>query len=206
MHRDYLSARLLESLLTPAIVQTLTTIHEYRGMMRLQQATNPGAIDALQRVARIQSVESSNRIEGIRTSDFRLNELMRDKTTPRNRDEQELMGYRAVLALIHDRHDFIPVTPNVILQLRRDLLAQTGLAYGGRWKDSDNAIAELLADGTQRTSFMPTPAIETPDAVERLCQALREARERSVCDPLLIAAVFTLTSSASTRSTMATGA
>lgn len=191
MTRDYLTTDILESLLTPTIVQTLTTIHEYRGIARLQQADHPNSIDALQRVAKIQSVESSNRIEGICTSIPRLNELMLDKTTPHNRNEQELMGYRDVLALIHEQHDFIPVTPGVILQLHRDLFARTGLAYGGRWKDSDNAIVELCEDGSRHTRFIPTPASETPRAIERLCQALQDARKQNAFDPLLTAAAFT---------------
>lgn len=170
MGRDFFTNKQLESLLTPSIVQSLTAIHKHKGALELRQATNPSAIDALQDVARIQSVESYNRIEGIYTSNARLAKLMRDKTTPRNRSEQEIMGYRDALSLIHEQHGYIPVTPGVILQLHRDLYARTGLSYGGRWKDSDNANVEIRADGSHRTRFIPTPAIETPYAVERLCE------------------------------------
>ena len=111
MGRDFFTNKQLESLLTPSIVQSLTAIHKHKGALELRQATNPNAIDALQDVARIQSVESSNCIEGVFTSNARLSKLMRDKTTPRNRSEQEIMGYRDVLSLIHEQHDHIPVTP-----------------------------------------------------------------------------------------------
>lgn len=190
VNRQFLTPPLLERLFTPSIIRSLTTIHEYRGRQRLHQEVVPDVVDALQTIAQIQSTESSNRIEGIYTSDTRFKELMRNAAPPRTRNEAEIIGYRDALTLIHEQHDAIPITPGTILQLHRDLFSATGLSYGGRWKDSDNAIIEIAADGSRRTRFKPTSALETPYAVERLCQALDDAREQREYDPLLAIAMF----------------
>lgn len=192
--RQFLRHEMLRDLLTPRTVNSVSAIHEARGrisgLSEAEQNARGDILESLRDIALIQSTESSNRIEGIRTSDFRLKELVAEKTMPHNRDEQEIVGYRDVLSLIHEQHEFIPVTANVLLQLHRDLFAQTGLQFGGHWKDSDNAIVEISADGSRRVRFQPTPAIETPEAVGNLCDAYREVAAHSKFDPLIIAPVF----------------
>jgi hypothetical protein len=94
---------------------------------------------------------------------------------PRDRDEAEIAGYRDVLATIHEDYEHIEVKPGVILQLHRDLYRHTAFSYGGRWKDSDNAIVEFDAAGASHLCFRPLSAIETPDAVEGLCATYRDA-------------------------------
>ncbi|NEG89936.1 Fic family protein [Bifidobacterium aerophilum] len=190
MHQfDYACAA--ESLLTPHIARLLTTIHEAKGRQNVQIDMRPEAVRTLVDVARIQSTDASNRIEGIATSDRRLNALMLKTVTPRNRDEEEIAGYRDVLALIHDNHDYIPLTPNVILQLHRDLFRHTPLAFGGRFKDSDNVIVERSTDGTQTVRFAPPSALMTPELITRACDAFNEAVGNEHVDPLLAIAMFT---------------
>src|SRR5450759_1924905 len=103
-------------LLTPDIVRMLTQIHEYRGEHNIHIEAKPDGLARLVEIAKIQSTEASNRIEGIFTSNERLKKIVLDKTMPRTRDEQEIAGYRDVLATIHESHDFIPPKPAIILQ------------------------------------------------------------------------------------------
>ena len=107
---DYQDAPI--KLLTPEITALLSAIHEFKGKQELYLNAKPDVLNALTEVAKVQSTTSSNRIEGISTTDARMRELMSHKTVPRNRNEQEITGYRDVLKTIHESHDFISITPN----------------------------------------------------------------------------------------------
>ena len=98
-----------EKLLSADIVSLLSTIHEHKGKQALFKEANPDVLSQLLEIAKIQSTEASNRIEGIVTTDERLKQLVRDKTMPRTRSEQEIAGYRDVLASIHENYEYIPV-------------------------------------------------------------------------------------------------
>ena len=100
----------------------------------------PVELERLIEVAKIQSTESSNKIEGIETTSARVRQLVQEKTAPKNRDEQEIVGYRDVLKMIHESHEYMPLTSNVILQLHRDLLAYTDKSFGGAFKNTQNYI------------------------------------------------------------------
>ena len=176
-------------LLTPEIVQMLGQIHEHKGEHAKVQEDE---LTHLVEIARIQSTEASNRIEGIYTSDERLQKLVKDKTTPRNRSEKEIAGYRDVLSTIHESHDYIPVKPGMILQLHRDLYKFSGMNIGGSYKPSDNVISEEDAQGNKHIRFVPVPAWETPEAMERLCQAYNDICNNGQYDPLLMIPVFIL--------------
>lgn len=172
------------------IVSLLLVLREYKGKQGLWQNTSPDALDALVQVAKAQSTESSNRIEGIVTTEKRLKELMAQKVSPKNRDEREIAGYRDVLNLIHESYEGIQLAPNVILQLHRDLMAHTGLEMGGRWKDSDNVIVARDAHGNTYVRFRPMPALLTPGAVEQLCETYHQALSIERYDPLLLTMRF----------------
>lgn len=115
---------------------------------------------------------------------------MLDKTEPRNRDEREVAGYRYALDEIHESHDDIPVTPNVTPQLHRDLHRFSGGSYAGKWKDSDNVIAERTAEGELVSRFVPTSAAGTPAVVERICSEYANQVNAGAYDPLLVSLVF----------------
>ena len=185
---DYEST--LQKLMTPEIVRALGDIRELRGRQEARFESSPASLDALVEVAKIQSTGASNRIENISTSEGRLRELMAEKTTPRNRDEREIAGYRYVLDMIHESHDTIPVTPNVILQLHRDLYRFSDDSFAGKWKDSDNIIAERLPGGRTVARFTPTSAAETPAAMERICSEYSIHISKETYDPLLISLAF----------------
>ena len=173
--RIYDFTRAYEKLLTPDIVALLTKIHEYKGEQALFIEAKADTLTKLVEIAKIQSTEASNKIEGIYTSDERLKKLVQDKTTPRTRNEQEIAGYRDVLATIHESFDYIPPKASMILQLHRDLYKFSGASYGGHYKTADNVIAETDAQGNKSIRFQPLPAWETPEAVDSLCRAYEEA-------------------------------
>lgn len=179
-------------LLTNDIVNMLGYIHEYKGQQNLFIEAKADVLSHLLEIAKIQSTEASNRIEGIYTSDARIQALVKEKSAPRNRNENEIAGYRDVLATIHENYDYIPPRANVILQLHRDLYQYSGMGIGGHFKNTDNVIEEELEDGTKRVRFRPATAFETPDMIESLCnQFLREV-DRGEIDPLLLIPMFVL--------------
>lgn len=181
-----------ETLLSPEIVSMLTAIHEFKGEQNLFIEAQSDTLTQLVEIAKIQSTEASNKIEGIFTSDERLKKLLTNKTTPRTRDEQEIAGYRDVLGTIHENYEFIPVKPSILLQLHRDLYKFSGKSIGGAYKNSDNVIAEEDKEGNRFVRFQPVPAWETPGAIEEICIAFDNAINREGVDPLLVIPMFVL--------------
>ena len=139
-----------EKLLTPEIVQMIGKIHEHKGKQELFLEANIDELKTLLEVALIQSTGASNRIEGIYTTDKRLEELVSQKAEPRNRSEQEISGYREVLSTIHESYEYIVPRPNIILQLHRDLYSYAG--SGGEYKNADNVT---LAPDSENKSYTP---------------------------------------------------
>ena len=174
------------------IVSHVAQIHEFKGKQEHYFAAKPTALRRLVEIARIQSTEGSNSIEGIRTTGPRLRKLITDKTTPRNRDEEEILGYRNVLDLIHESYEYIPVRPSYILQLHRDLLRYTSYSYGGSFKSTPNEIGTVLADGGTSTVFTPLEPREVPEAIEQLCNAYNSAIAENEVDPLILIPCFVL--------------
>lgn len=181
-----------QKLLSPEIVSYLAQIHEMKGQQNLFVEAQKDALAELLEIAKIQSTEASNRIEGIITTDDRLKKIVMNKTTPKGRSEREIAGYRDVLNTVHENYDYIPVRPGMILQLHRDLYKFSNSAIGGSFKNSDNIIAEELPDGTKRVRFQPVPAWETTEAMDALCNALQEASTDPELDPLLLMPMFIL--------------
>lgn len=174
--RNYDYREKWKKLLTPRVVRYLTMIHEYKGEQRLIAARHADILVDLIEVAKIQSTESSNKIEGIYTSDERLKKIVLDKTMPKSRNEQEIAGYRDVLNSIHENSEHIPVRSTFILQLHRDLYKFGSSEPGGMFKSIDN----------------PVTAWKTPESLDRLCEAYHYAVDYTEADPLLIIPMFIL--------------
>lgn len=172
------------------ILGLVAQIHEFKGRQELYLKQKPAALDKLVEIAKIQSTEASNKIEGIVTTSTRMQQLCRDKTTPRNRDEEEIMGYRDVLNTIHESYEYIPIRASYILQLHRDLYKYSGKDIGGRFKNTQNIIAETKADGTQVVRFTPLPPYETPAAIDAICESFNQVIDSCVIDPLVLIPVF----------------
>lgn len=181
-----------KNLLTPEIVNMLSSLHEFRGKQELYIEAESDILTALLNIAKIQSTKASNKIEGIYTSDERLEALVMEKAEPQNRSEEEIAGYREVLATVHDSYEYISIRPNNILQLHRDLYGFSSSDTGGRFKNTDNVIAESDKDGKQRVRFAPVPAFQTAEAIEALCSEFNSAIDRSEYDPLLLIPMFIL--------------
>ncbi len=188
--RNYDYRRKWEKLLTPEIVGKLTVINQYKGEQKTFIDMYADELRELVEIAKIQSTEASNRIEGISTADDRLKNLVQAKTTPRNRDESEIAGYRDVLNTIHENYEYIPINANYLLQLHRDLYKFLGNTEGGIFKTSDNIIRETDSEGNESIRFRPVAAWETPASVDELCSAFREAK--GVVDSLLLDMMFVL--------------
>lgn len=181
-----------KKLLTPEIVSYLTLIHEFKGKQTLFIEAKSDTLTQLVEIAKIQSTEASNKIEGIYTSDERLKALMKNTTFPISRSEREIAGYRNVLNTIHESYDYIPPKPSIILQLHRDLYKFEGMDIGGKYKTSDNIIEEEDTAGNKYVRFKPMSAWETPEGVEKLCSAFDEALATTQIDSLILIPMFIL--------------
>ena len=172
------------------ILNLVAKIHECKGRQDLFIRQKLMKLDRLVEIAKIQSTEASNKIEGIVTTSTRMKKLFEEKTTPRNRDEDEIMGYRDVLNTIHESSEYIPVCPSYILQLHRDLLKRAGSSYGGHFKNVQNYINETKPDGTAVTRFTPVAPYDTPEAVENLCKAYEQAVANEKINSLILIPAF----------------
>lgn len=174
-----------------AIIGYLVKIHEMKGRQELYLSQKKLELDRLVEIAKIQSTEASNAIEGIGTTETRLKQLILQKTTPRNRNEKEIAGYRDALATIHESFEYILITPNYILQLHKILFSHnTEATFGGCFKNSQNEISAIDEKGNKTVLFVPLDPFETPIAIENLCKTFNEAMEDGRVDPLLLIPIF----------------
>jgi len=191
MH-DYNYENKCKELLTPEIVSLLTTIHEYKGQQGLFMEAKPDTLAYLMNVAKIQSTDASNRIEGIHISSDRLKKIVMDKTMPKSRSEKEIAGYRDVLTTIHENYDFLPVKPSLILQLHRDIYKFSGSSIGGNYKAANNIIGEIDAEGNESVRFKSVEVWESPGSIEAICDAYEKASHSDKIDILLVIPMFIL--------------
>ena len=174
------------------IINLANKIHECKGREAYLIDTKQDVLDSLLKVAKIQSTSSSNKIEGISTTDKRINELVNLKLEPKNRNEEEIVGYRDVLTLIHENYENIDINSNVILQLHRDLYKYTGYSFGGKYKNSQNYIEETNDKGEKFIRFVPLSPALTPIAINELCNNYNELVTKEECDSLILIPIFIL--------------
>lgn len=177
--------------ITQNLLQTVRRVAEYKGKQDLFKQQSPQMLESLRQAAIIQSTESSNRLEGITAPLERIKDLVIRKTSPRNRSEQEIAGYRDVLNTIHTNYANIPFTTGVVLQFHRDLY-QFIPSEGGKWKSTDNEITEIHPDGTKTIRFSPVPAYQTPEAMEMLHRQFDELWKFGEIEPLLLIPAYIL--------------
>ena len=181
----------LESLrFSRADIAAIRAIGESKGRQELYKQF-PAMLEGLKNIAVIQSTEASNRIEGVVAPPERIRGLVAKKTTPQNRSEAEIAGYRDVLATIHASSSHIALNPNVILQFHRDLYGYVP-GMGGHWKSADNDIVEFLADGSSFVRFTPVPAYLTAEAMDQLVSGFRGELAGGGTDPVVLVAAFAL--------------
>ena len=172
------------------VLGLVAAIYKEAGKQELYLKQRPEALEKLVEIARIQSTESSNAIEGIVTTDTRIRQLVAEKTAPRNRSEQEIAGYRDALSVIHESFDAIPVTRNYILQLHKILYSHTNNPLAGQTKNVQNYISATYPDGHAEILFTPLPPFETPDALDRICEEYDRVIGNLELEPLIAIPVF----------------
>lgn len=187
---DY--SKLAERTWDNEIISYISKIHEYKGKQELYLRQKPVELERLIEIAKIQSTEASNRIEGIITTNARLKQLVADKTTPKNRAEEEILGYRNVLNLVHENYEALPIRPNYILQLHKELLRFTNFTYGGQFKTTPNEIDMITETGEKTVLFRPLEPFETPAAIEQLCFNYQQELDRGLVDELILIPSFLL--------------
>ena len=168
----------------------IAAIYKEAGKQEMYLKQKPQELEKLVEIAKIQSTEASNAIEGIVTTNTRIRQLMEEKTTPRNRDEKEIAGYRDVLGLIHESFDAIPITQNYILQLHKILFSHLGNPAAGKTKTVQNYISATFPDGHTETLFIPLAPYETPEALDRICEEYNRVIGNAELEPLIAIPVF----------------
>jgi len=168
------------------IYHTIAKIHEYKGKQELYVKNYPDVLDKMIDVAKIQSTKFSNAIEGIYTNDARLNELMNKKADPRNRNEEEIAGYRHVLDIIHENYTYIEFNKNDILTLHNQLYSYSYVNYKGKFKTLDNTVMEVDALGNRKVRFQPVSSFETENYFDKMVEAYNKAVKENIPALILI--------------------
>ena len=172
------------------ILGLIAAIYKFAGKQELYLKQRPDELEKLVEIAKIQSTEASNAIEGIVTTNTRIKQLVEEKTTPKNRDEEEIAGYRDVLNIIHESFNAIPITQNYILQLHKILCSHMNNPLAGRTKNVQNYISATYPDGHVETLFTPLAPYETPEALDKICEEYNRVIGNMEVEPLIIVPIF----------------
>ena len=172
------------------ILGLIAAIYKEAGKQELYLKQRPEELEKLVEIAKVQSTEASNAIEGIITTSTRVRQLVEEKTSPRNRDEQEIAGYRDALSIIHENFDAIPITQNYILQLHKVLYSHMNNPMAGRTKSVQNYISATYPDGHSETLFTPMAPFETPEALDRICEEYNRVIGNMEVEPLIAIPIF----------------
>lgn len=172
------------------ILSLIAAIYKEAGKQEMYLKQRPEELEKLVEIAKIQSTEASNAIEGIVTTSTRIKQLVEEKTTPKNREEQEIAGYRDVLNIIHESFDTIPISQNYILQFHKILYSHMNNPMAGRTKSVQNYISATYSDGHVETLFTSLAPYETPEALDRICEEYNRVIGNMEVEPLIAITVF----------------
>lgn len=172
------------------MLSLIAAIYKEVGKQELYLKQRPDELEKLVEIAKVQSTEASNAIEGIVTTNTRIRQLVEEKATPRNRDEQEIAGYRDVLSIIHESFDVIPITRNYILQLHKILYGHMNNPIAGRTKSVQNYISATYPDGHTETLFTSLSPFETPEALDKICEEYNRVIGNVELEPLIAIPIF----------------
>ena len=168
----------------------IASIYRYQGKQELYLKQKSENLNKLIEIAKIQSTEASNEIEGIVTTSIRLKKLVEEKTTPRNRNEQEIAGYRDVLNIIHESFDAIPISKNYILQMHKIMFSHVNNPIAGQTKNVQNYISATYPDGHSQVLFTPLSPFETPEALDKICNEYNKVIGNLELEPLIAIPLF----------------
>ncbi len=172
------------------ILSLIAAIYKEAGKQEMYLKQRPEQLEKLVEIAKIQSTEASNAIEGIVTTNTRIKQLVTEKTTPKNRNEQEIAGYRDVLNIIHESFDTILITKNYILQLHKMLYSHMNNPIAGKTKTVQNYISVTYPDGHVETLFTPLNPTDTPIALENICNEYNRIIGNMEVEPLIAIPTF----------------
>ena len=172
------------------VLGLIAAIYKEAGKQEMYLKQRHAELEKLVEIAKVQSTEASNAIEGIVTTNTRVRQLVEEKTAPRNRNEQEIAGYRDVLSAIHESFDAIPITQNYILQLHKIMYSHMNNPMGGRTKSVQNYISATYPDGHTETLFTPLSPFETPEALDKICEEYNRVIGNMEVEPLIAIPVF----------------
>ncbi len=172
------------------ILSLIAAIYKEAGKQEMYLKQRPEELEKLVEIAKIQSTEAFNAIEGIVTTSTRIRQLVEEKTAPKNRDEQEIAGYRDVLNIIHENFDAIPISQRYILQLHKILYSHMNNPMAGKTKSVQNYISATYPDGHVETLFTPLAPYETPEALDKICEEYNRVIGNMEVEPLIIVPIF----------------
>lgn len=185
MHRfDY--SFLHNGMLPAGLINITADIYTLRVMALDRKEQYMDVFTELAAIAKVQSVKSSNEIEGIVTTDERINEIVNGNSAPLNHNEQEIAGYRDALAQVHTGYADMDLRESDILRLHAIMMNIAGYAFAGKYKVDDNDIIEEDKYGRRRVRFHPTSAADTPGEMEQLVLAYQVARDDPNINQLLL--------------------
>lgn len=188
--RDFHYIAIREQKWDSEILGLIAAIYKEAGKQEMYLKQRPEELEKLVEIAKVQSTEASNAIEGIVTTSTRIRQLVEEKTAPRNRDEQEIAGYRDALNIIHENFDAIPITRNYILQLHKVLYSHMNNPMAGQTKSVQNYISATYPDGHTETLFTPLAPFETPEALDRICDGYNRVIGNMEAEPLIVIPIF----------------
>lgn len=188
--REFNYSKIREQKWDSDILGYIAAIYKEAGKQEQYLKQRPEALGKLVEIAKVQSTEASNAIEGIVTTNTRIKQLVEEKTTPRNRDEQEIAGYRDVLNVIHESFDAIPISRNYILQLHKIMYSHMNNPIAGQTKNVQNYISAAYPDGHTKILFTPLAPFETPEALDRICEEYNRVIGNMEVEPLIAIPVF----------------
>ena len=188
--RDFHYAAIREQKWDSEILGLIAAIYKEAGKQEMYLKQRPEELEKLVEIAKVQSTEASNAIEGIVTTSTRIRQLVEEKTAPRNRDEQEIAGYRDALNIIHENFDAIPITRNYILQLHKVLYSHMNNPIAEQTKSVQNYISATYPNGHTETLFTPLAPFETPEALERICDEYNRVIGNMEAEPLIVIPIF----------------
>ena len=188
--RDFHYTAIREQKWDSEILGLIAAIYKEAGKQEMYLKQRPEELEKLVEIAKVQSTEASNAIEGIVTTSTRIRQLVEEKTAPRNRDEQEIAGYRDALNIIHENFDAIPITRNYILQLHKVLYSHMNNPMAGQTKSVQNYISATDPDGHTETLFTPLAPFETPEALDRICDEYNRVIGNMEAEPLIVIPIF----------------
>ena len=172
------------------ILGYIGAIYKEAGKQEMCLKQKPEELERLVEIAKIQSTEASNAIEGIVTTNTRIKQLVKEKIAPKNRAEEEIAGYRDALNKIHENFDAIPLTQNIILQLHKIMYSHMNNPMAGKTKNVQNYISATYPNGKVEVLFTPLNPVETPIALDKICEEYNRVIGNNELEPLIAIPVF----------------